>query len=497
MPNTPALVDEGMAAISPGTHATEHLDHVTEILSATGRVVTVPERYQDAVTAISGSGPAYLFFVVEAMIEAGVHLGLPRDISTELVVQTMLGSAKMLRETGEHPTVLRERVTSPGGTTAAAVGSWRTTRCEPPSSGRWRRRGTAAGRWPRRPRADGRRAPGDRDDGLLVHSEELTRYDFGDDHPMAPGRVTAHDRAGRAAGRAGPAEVVPPPPIDVELMLAVHDPDYIDAVGAANPNPAYGLGSTDNPIFPRMHEISATVAMATVGGGAVGLAGEVRRACNISGGLHHAMPGPTSGFCVYNDLAVAISWLLDNGCERIAYVDVDVHHGDGVQQIFYHDPRVLTVSLHETPAVLFPGHRLPVRDRRPRLGLRGQRRAAAGTRDAGWLRAFHAVVPQVLRGLPAADPGHPARLRLAPARSAGRPGSDRGRAARLLPGAGRAGRRAVRGALGVHRRRWLRGRTWCRAPGPTCWRSSAASRSRRRRRAAGVADGLGDGAPRP
>ena len=122
MPNTPAQVDEGMAAISPGSHSTPaDLAHVTEILSATGRVVTLPERYQDAVTAISGSGPAYLFFVVEAMIEAGVHLGLPRDTATELVVQTMLGSAKLLRETGEHPTVLRERVTSPGGTTAAAV----------------------------------------------------------------------------------------------------------------------------------------------------------------------------------------------------------------------------------------------------------------------------------------------------------------------------------------------------------------------------------------
>jgi len=122
MPNTPAQVDEGMAAISAGSHSdAEHLDRVTKILSATGKVVTVPERYQDAVTAISGSGPAYLFFVVEAMIEAGVHLGLPRDIATQLVVQTMLGSAKLLRETGEHPTVLRERVTSPGGTTAAAV----------------------------------------------------------------------------------------------------------------------------------------------------------------------------------------------------------------------------------------------------------------------------------------------------------------------------------------------------------------------------------------
>src|SRR5215216_1956971 len=122
MPNTPAQVDEGMAAISAGAHSDEeHLARVSELMSATGRVVTVPERYQDAVTAISGSGPAYLFFVVEAMIEAGVHLGLPRDTATELVVQTMLGSAKLLRETGEHPTVLRERVTSPGGTTTAAI----------------------------------------------------------------------------------------------------------------------------------------------------------------------------------------------------------------------------------------------------------------------------------------------------------------------------------------------------------------------------------------
>src|ERR671912_2380236 len=122
MPNTPALVDEGMAAISPGSHCDEsHLAEAEALLASTGRVVRVPERQMDAVTAISGSGPAYIFFVVEAMIEAGVHLGLPRDISTQLVVQTMLGSAKLLRETGEHPTVLRERVTSPGGTTAAAI----------------------------------------------------------------------------------------------------------------------------------------------------------------------------------------------------------------------------------------------------------------------------------------------------------------------------------------------------------------------------------------
>jgi pyrroline-5-carboxylate reductase len=122
MPNTPALVDEGMAAISRGSHCDEeHLLEAEDLLRATGKVIRVPEKQQDAVTAISGSGPAYLFFVVEAMIEAGVHLGLPRATASDLVVQTMVGSAKLLRETGEHPTVLRERVTSPGGTTAAAV----------------------------------------------------------------------------------------------------------------------------------------------------------------------------------------------------------------------------------------------------------------------------------------------------------------------------------------------------------------------------------------
>ncbi|MCA0251886.1 MAG: pyrroline-5-carboxylate reductase [Actinobacteria bacterium] len=122
MPNTPAQVDEGMAAVSAGTTAeARHLEHATALLSAVGKVVVVPEKYQDAVTAISGSGPAYLYFVVEAMIDAGVMLGLPRDTATTLVVQTMYGSAKLLSESGLHPTVLKERVTSPGGTTAAAL----------------------------------------------------------------------------------------------------------------------------------------------------------------------------------------------------------------------------------------------------------------------------------------------------------------------------------------------------------------------------------------
>lgn len=122
MPNTPALVDEGMAAISPGRHCDDsHLLEAESLIEATSRVIRVPEKQMDAVTAVSGTGPAYVFYVVEAMIDAGVHLGLPRAMTTEMVVQVLTGSAKLLRETGEHPTVLRERVTSPAGTTAAAV----------------------------------------------------------------------------------------------------------------------------------------------------------------------------------------------------------------------------------------------------------------------------------------------------------------------------------------------------------------------------------------
>ena len=122
MTNTPVFVDEAMSAISAGAHATaEHLQVVEDLLRPVGKVVRVPESQQDAVTALSGSGPAYFFFLVEAMIDAGILLGLPRAVAAELIVQTAVGSARMLRESGEHPVLLREAVTSPGGTTIAAI----------------------------------------------------------------------------------------------------------------------------------------------------------------------------------------------------------------------------------------------------------------------------------------------------------------------------------------------------------------------------------------
>ncbi len=122
MPNTPSVVHEGMAGIAAGKHADErHLAIATDVLAHVGRVVTVPEKHLDAVTAISGSGPAYFALLAEAMIEAGILLGLSREVSTDLVIQTMLGSAKLLRDTEMHPVELREMVTSPGGTTTRAI----------------------------------------------------------------------------------------------------------------------------------------------------------------------------------------------------------------------------------------------------------------------------------------------------------------------------------------------------------------------------------------
>jgi pyrroline-5-carboxylate reductase len=121
MPNTPMVVGEAMSAISAGRHAdADHMATVEELLTAVGKVVRVPEAQQDAVTALSGSGPAYFFFLVEAMIDAGILLGLPRTVAAQLIVQSAVGSAKML-EGGEHPVTLREAVTSPAGTTIMAI----------------------------------------------------------------------------------------------------------------------------------------------------------------------------------------------------------------------------------------------------------------------------------------------------------------------------------------------------------------------------------------
>jgi acetoin utilization protein AcuC len=249
----------------------------------------------------------------------------------------------------------------------------------------------------------------------VAWDNRLAGYDFGPGHPMAPIRLTLTMELSEAFGlgrQDGVSIVTPAAATGAELEL-IHDPVYIDLVrlaGAAVPQAPdqqeriarvllmHGLGTQDDPVFPGMHEASAMVAGATLAAARAVWTSAAQHGVSIAGGLHHAMAGNASGFCVYNDPAIAIAWLLGQGAERIAYVDVDAHHGDGVQAAFWDDPRVLTIGLHEHPDTLFPGTGRATEIGGPQAeGTSVNVALPAGTGDSGWLRAFHAVVPPLLR----------------------------------------------------------------------------------------------------
>jgi len=240
----------------------------------------------------------------------------------------------------------------------------------------------------------------------VAWDDKLTEYDFGPGHPLAPVRVELTMRLARSLGvlgAPGVAVTAPAPATDADLER-VHTPEYIAAVrqaGESGLSPElfrFGLGTADDPVFHGMHEASALVTGATLAAARAVALGSAEHAVSIAGGLHHAMADHASGFCVYNDPAIAIVALLEQGLERVAYVDIDVHHGDGVQVAFYNDPRVLTISLHEHPATLFPGTGRPSETGGPDAdGYAVNVALPAGTPDAGWLRAFHAIVPPLLR----------------------------------------------------------------------------------------------------
>jgi acetoin utilization protein AcuC len=236
----------------------------------------------------------------------------------------------------------------------------------------------------------------------VVWDDGYLGYDLGPEHPLHPVRLALTISLARSLGvldRPG-VQLARPEAATDELLILVHSAEYIDAVrrAARDPEVGHGLNTPDNPVFPGMHEAAALIA-----GGSVLAARRVwdvesLHAVNIAGGLHHAMRSRASGFCVYNDAAVAIAELLRRGAERVAYVDVDVHHGDGVQAAFYADPRVLTISLHQSPISLFPGSGFPDElGAGAAVGTSVNVALPPGTADGGWLRAFHAVVPGILR----------------------------------------------------------------------------------------------------
>ncbi len=220
---------------------------------------------------------------------------------------------------------------------------------------------------------------------------------------MAPHRVRLTLELASELGVLEQIDVVEPSPPSAQMLLGVHTPPYIAAVRAAGADPdaaddRFGLGPPDNPAFHGMHEASLAIAGASVDAALAVQRGETQHALNLMGGLHHAMPSHASGFCIYNDAALAIRALLDAGTERVVYVDTDAHHGDGVEAVFADDSRVLTISLHESPNTLFPGT--------GRIGDIGGPLAPgsavnvplpAGTGDAAWWRAFRAVVPPLVR----------------------------------------------------------------------------------------------------
>ncbi|QDY90175.1 acetoin utilization protein AcuC [Arthrobacter sp. UKPF54-2] len=238
----------------------------------------------------------------------------------------------------------------------------------------------------------------------VVWDSAMTAYNFGHSHPMAPERMELTARLARSLGLLdlGHVSVAAPEVATDEELAAVHSADYIAAVRRVSADPdtpdlERGLGTEDDPAFAGMHEASARLAGGSLLAAAAILDGSAVRAVNFGGGMHHAARERASGFCIYNDAALAIARLLDGGVQRVAYIDVDAHHGDGTQSIFWDDPRVLTISLHETGLTLFPGTGFANEIGGPNAqGSAVNVALPAGTGDAGWLRAFHAVVPQLV-----------------------------------------------------------------------------------------------------
>lgn len=239
----------------------------------------------------------------------------------------------------------------------------------------------------------------------VVWDPSFSRYDFGPSHPMSPIRLELTARLADSLGLFDHQGVTVrgAEPAPDALLTTVHHPQYVAAVRTVSQDPSivdleHGLGTDDDPAFAGMHEASARVVTGTVECAEQVWARDVEHGVNFCGGLHHAMPDRASGFCIYNDAAVAIRRLLALGARKVAYVDVDVHHGDGTQAVFWDDPRVLTVSVHETGRMLFPGTGFPDEIGGPHAeGSAVNVALPPGTGDAAWLRAVHAVVHPLVR----------------------------------------------------------------------------------------------------
>ena len=241
---------------------------------------------------------------------------------------------------------------------------------------------------------------------LLVWSEELLNYDLGATHPMAPGRLEFTMALARDLDvlAVGDLRIAAPRPASSDVLQLVHDPAYVAAVRAAVPgdsalHDAFGLGSEDNPIFEGCTRRRRWSPAPPWTPPCAVRTGEAQHAVNLAGGLHHAMPARRVRVLrLQRRRRRHRAGCWPTACEKVAYVDLDAHHGDGVEAAFYHDPRVLTISLHESGYTAFPGTGFPSESGHGAAeGTAVNVALPPGTGDAGWLRAFHAVVPPLVR----------------------------------------------------------------------------------------------------
>jgi acetoin utilization protein AcuC len=239
---------------------------------------------------------------------------------------------------------------------------------------------------------------------LVWYGDDAPWYDHGGHHPLRPARVILTRNLIHAYALLDGLRVVETPARDAtdEEVMLVHTSRYIDAVKRAGHGDEaiwwdFVTQPMDNPVFAQMHEASARVVGATLVAAEAVMSGRAAHAFNPAGGLHHAMPERASGFCVYDDPAIAIAWLLSTGIERVAYVDVDVHHGDGPQAIFARDPRVLTISLHQHGWAFFPGTgAVEEIGEGPGEGTKVNVPLPPSTGDDDWLFAFREIVPALV-----------------------------------------------------------------------------------------------------
>jgi acetoin utilization protein AcuC len=241
---------------------------------------------------------------------------------------------------------------------------------------------------------------------VIVHDDALESYGFGGDHPFNPLRLRLTLELCRDLGLLEGYPLTPSKPATDEDLTTVHNLTYVRMVQQAGRGAArlsrllhYGLGSGDNPVFPDMHEACARVVGGVLESCRLVMGGDAAHAMCISGGLHHALRSQASGFCVYNDAGVAIASLKEERPGiRIAYVDTDAHHGDGVQWMFFEDPDVLTVSIHESGRYLFPGTGdVQEKGMGEGKGYSVNVPLQPYTDDDSFISTFEAVVPEALR----------------------------------------------------------------------------------------------------